>query len=113
MNLIPFKVQVSSKLLVVSCTAVVMAAGPVFAAADTKRHPINCATAEGDLRAIAAEKKHAQDQQVESVVAIMPAGALLGLATGTEHKRLEMLSGDYIKQLDARSAEIKTKCGVK
>ncbi|WP_245222461.1 hypothetical protein [Ruegeria sp. HKCCSP351] len=82
------------------------------AANDGERHPVNCATAEGDLRAIAAERKHAQDQQLESVAAITPAGALLGLVTGTEHKRLQMLSGDYINQLDARSAEIKKTCNL-
>ncbi len=86
--------------------------GPSFADESQTRHPVNCATAEGDLRAIAAEKKHAEDKQLESVAAITPAGALLGLVTGTEGKRLQMLSGDYIKQLDARSAEIKAKCGV-
>ncbi|WP_170480308.1 hypothetical protein [Ruegeria arenilitoris] len=84
-----------------------------LAVADTKRHPVGCATAEGDLRAIAAEKKHAQDQQVESVFSITPAGALLGLVTGTEDKRLEMLSGEYVKQLDERAAEIRAKCNVK
>ncbi|MEX0328850.1 MAG: hypothetical protein AB3N07_09025 [Ruegeria sp.] len=82
------------------------------AVAETQRHPVNCSTAEGDLRAIAAEKKHAEDQQVESVVSILPAGALLGLVTGTENKRLKMLSGDYIKQLDARAAEIRSTCNV-
>ncbi len=95
---------VGGTLLVVS--------GPSFADESQTRHPVNCATAEGDLRAIAAEKKHAEDKQLESVAAITPAGALLGLVTGTEGKRLQMLSGDYIKQLDARSAEIKAKCGV-
>lgn len=93
----------------------VVAFGANLAWADTsvKRHPINCATAEGDLRAIAAEKKHAQDQQVESVISITPAGALLGLVTGTEQKRLKMLSGDYVAQLDDRAAEIKSTCNVK
>ncbi len=105
-----------------ACKAIVLApvisaftlgAGAAIAATEEKRHPVNCSTAEGDLRAIAAEKKHAQDQQVESVVSILPAGALLGLVTGTENKRLEMLSGDYVKALDERAAEIKSKCGVK
>lgn len=90
-----------------------LSATVALAADDDKRHPVNCATAEGDLRAIAAEKKHAQDQQVESVVSILPAGALLGLITGTENKRLKMLSGDYVKQLDARAEEIRTTCNVK
>ena len=91
---------------------VVLAASGVCAETVQKIHPVNCATAEGDLRAIAAEKKHAEDQQVESVAAITPAGALLGLVSGTEQKRLSMLSGDYVKALDKRAAEIKTKCSV-
>ncbi len=101
---------VSINIVFASVIAVVSTA----AMADTaqKTHPVNCATAEGDLRAIAAEKKHAQDQQVESVAALTPAGALLGLVTGTEHKRLSMLSGDYVKALEEREAEIKTKCGL-
>ncbi|MEM1006345.1 MAG: hypothetical protein AAF496_13270 [Pseudomonadota bacterium] len=90
-----------------------LGAGSALAETENKRHPINCATAEGDLRAIAAEKTHAEDQQVESVTAITPAGALLGLITGTENKKLQMLSGDYVQALDDRSAEIKATCGIK
>ena len=97
-------------ILGLACIAL---AAPVSAADDVKRHPVNCATAPGDLRAIAAEKKHAEDQQVESVISILPAGALLGLVTGTENKHLKMLSGDYVKQLDARAAEIKSTCNIK
>ena len=105
---------VNSILMRAVLTIAVLLFVPDDAAAtnDGERHPVNCATAEGDLRAIAAEKKHAQDQQLESVAAITPAVALLGLFTGTEHKRLQMLSGDYINQLDARSAEIKKTCNL-
>jgi len=111
MNKLHGKLNVNSPALLAGVALVVLSA-PSFADESQKRHPVNCATAEGDLRAIAAEKKHAEDKQVESVAAITPAGALLGLVTGTEGKRLQMLSGDYIKQLDARSDEIKAKCGV-
>lgn len=97
----------------VAFLALLVAGSAVHAAGDQKRHPVNCSTAEGDLRAIAAEKKHAEDQQAESVVAITPAGALLGLISGTEQKRLQMLSGDYVKKLDDRAAEIKAQCNVK
>lgn len=102
-----------SELKAVPLIALVALAGGAAAQTDEKRHPVNCATAPGDLRAIAAEKKHAQDQQVASVVSILPAGALLGLITGTEKKHLSMLSGDYVKALDARAEEIKTTCGIK
>ncbi|MCG7518461.1 hypothetical protein [Ruegeria sp. Ofav3-42] len=98
--------------LIQSVGALLLSVGSVSAAADAERHPVNCSTAEGDLRAIAAEKKHAEDQQAESIFAITPAGALLGLATGTEKKRLSMLNGDYVKELDQRAAEIKSTCGV-
>ncbi|MBO9445208.1 hypothetical protein J7416_05210 [Ruegeria sp. R14_0] len=99
------------KLTLKTACAVLLSAG-VASAADEKRHPVNCATAEGDLRAIASEKKHAQDQQAESIIAVTPAGALLGLVTGTEKKRLSMLNGDYVKALDERAAEIKETCNV-
>ncbi len=105
-------VVLKAKVCAVALLAGSAMTGVAFAANDTERHPVNCATAEGDLRAIAAEKKHAQDQQLESVISVTPAGALLGLVTGTEHKRLQMLSGDYVKELDARAAEIKSTCGV-
>ncbi|MEP2031241.1 MAG: hypothetical protein ABJI96_21285 [Paracoccaceae bacterium] len=58
---------------------------------DPMTHPINCATAEGDIRALNAEKTHAQDQQLEDVAAITPAGALLGLIQGDEPQKLKML----------------------
>lgn len=75
--------------------------------------PINCATAEGDIRALNSEKDYAQKQQAASVVAVTPAGALFGLATGTEQTRLEVLSGDYEKMIDARVDAIQSKCKVK
>ncbi len=105
--------MVSWKVLGLCFVALANATLPHLASAAEERLPVNCATAEGDLRAIAAEKKHAEDQQAESVFAITPAGALLGLATGTEKKRLKMLSGDYIEKLDARAAEIRSTCDVK
>lgn len=113
MNNISKKFQVRHTLNITTFLSALMIAGAVSAAGDAETHPVNCATAEGDLRAIAAEKKHAQDQQVESVAAITPAGALLGLITGTENKRLQMLSGDYVKKLDERADEIKTTCDIK
>lgn len=111
MRMLKGDVQVSKTLCGLMLVSALTVSGAAAETA-TKTHPVNCATAEGDLRAIAAEKKHAQDQQVESVVAITPAGALLGLVTGTENKRLQMLSGDYVKKLDERSAEIRATCGV-
>ncbi len=86
------------------------------AAADTQPHKlvyhVNCATAEGDLRALNAEKTHTEEQQLEDVTALIPAGALIGLVSGTEQKKLKMLSSNYITIIDNRIAETKAKCNL-
>jgi hypothetical protein len=110
MNNLESKVKVALLAPALFFVSVCAMSDEAWAATGSERHPVNCATAEGDLRAIASEKKHAEDKQLESIAAITPAGALLGLVTGTEQKRLQMLSGDYVKQLDARAAEIKETC---
>ena len=81
-------------------------------AQDPATQPVNCATAEGDLRVLQSERKHAELQQLKGVTALSPSGAVIGIITGTEGEKLEALSGDYIKQIDAKVAEIKTQCGL-
>lgn len=74
--------------------------------------PINCATAEGDIRALNAEKEYAKNHALENASALVPAGMLLGILTGTESKKLQMLSPEYTKHIDIRIAEIEKKCRV-
>ena len=76
-------------------------------------NPINCTTAEGDIRALQGEKAHALDQIAKGVTAIAPAGFVLGMITGTEKKKLEVASGDYNQMIDKRISEIKQQCGIK
>jgi len=73
--------------------------------------PINCATSEGDIRALRAEQEFARTHQLQNAFALVPAGALLGIATGTQQKKLEMLSPEYQQRIDARVAEIERTCG--
>lgn len=63
-------------------------------------HPVNCATAEGDIRVLKSEKAHVGEQILKGVTAITPAGFVLGMVTGTEKKKLEIASGDYNKKID-------------
>lgn len=74
--------------------------------------PVNCDTAEQDLAVLARERKDAEGKKVVSLTALSPGGAVLGIVTGTEDKKLEMLSGDYIKKIDAKTAEIKSTCNL-
>ena len=83
-------------------------------AQDTKADvakPINCTTAEGDIRVLESEKAHAMDQIAKGVTALAPAGIVLGVITGTEKKKLQVASGDYNQMIDQKIAAIKQKCG--
>ena len=77
------------------------------------KQPINCATAEGDLRSLEHEKTHVTQQIAEGVTAIVPVGLVVGLATGTEKEKLKVSTGEYNKMIDKKIAEIKETCGIK
>jgi hypothetical protein len=74
--------------------------------------PINCATAEGDIRVLQSEKASAAAQVAQGVSAITPAGIVVGALTGTEGTKLQVAAGDYNAQIDQRIAAIKSKCKV-
>lgn len=74
--------------------------------------PINCAHAEGDIRALEHEKAHTSEQIAAGVTSITPAGALVGLITKTEGEKLKVASGKYNKMIDKRIAQIRAQCGV-
>ena len=77
------------------------------------KQPINCATAEGDIRLLMHEKAHVTDQIESGVTAIVPAGAVIGIVTKTEGTKAKVATGEYNKMIDKRIAEIKKECGVK
>ena len=76
------------------------------------KQPINCATAEGDLRVLKSEKVHVAEQIAEGVSAIIPIGLVVGVVTWTEGTKFEVATGEYNKMIDKRMAEIKEQCGV-
>jgi hypothetical protein len=74
--------------------------------------PVNCATADGDIRVLKSEKAHVAEQIAMGVTAIYPAGLVIGLLTGTEGTKIQVAAGEYNKKLDAKIAEIQSTCGV-
>jgi len=76
------------------------------------QQPINCATAEGDIRVLESEKAHVGQQIVEGVTSITPPGFLVGVVTGTEKEKMKVGVGEYNEMIDKRIAEIKEKCGI-
>lgn len=77
------------------------------------KQPIHCATAEGDIRALQHEKAHVTDQIAAGVTAIVPIGLVAGVATGTEGTKVQVATGEYNKQIDAKITEIKTVCHIR
>ena len=74
--------------------------------------PIDCSTAEGDLRVLKSEKANVAEQIAIGVTPIVPAGLGVGLITFTEGTKVKVAIGEYNKAIDARIAEIKGKCGI-
>jgi len=74
--------------------------------------PVNCATADGDLRMLRAEKAHVAQRVAEGVTAIYPAGLVIGLVTRTEGTKIKVATGDYNDAIDKRIAHIKEACGI-
>jgi len=77
------------------------------------KKPVNCATADGDIRVLKSEKVHASQQMAAGVTAIVPVGLVVNVAKGTEGSQAKVATGDYNKMLDDKIAEIKRECGVR
>jgi hypothetical protein len=77
------------------------------------KQPINCATAEGDIRMLRQEKAHVADEILQGVSAFSPAGLVVGVVAGDEGTKAKVGSGQYNKMIDKRIKEIKAQCGVK
>ena len=74
--------------------------------------PVNCATAEGDLRVLRGEKASVAEGIAEGASSLTPAGAALGILTLTETTKWKLAAGEYNKTIDKRIAQIKAECGI-
>ena len=74
--------------------------------------PVNCATAEGDLRVLQSEKANVAERIVEGATSITPAGAALGILMLTETTKWKVAAGEYNKMIDKRMALINAECGL-
>jgi hypothetical protein len=102
--------------LYMACAAVAMAgcASPITKQdQQSLAKPVNCSTAEGDLRVLASEKAHVSKEIENGVASIVPIGLVVNLASGDEKARFEVGTGEYNKMIDKKVAEIKSTCGLK
>jgi len=72
--------------------------------------PVNCTTAEGDIRTLQEEKTNVAQQIAAGVSFIAPIGLVVGLVQGTQGTKWRVTTGEYDKALDTKIAEIKQTC---
>jgi hypothetical protein len=74
--------------------------------------PVDCSTAQGDLRLLQHEKANVAERVAEGIDAIYPAALVVGLLTGTEGTKVKVATGEYDKAIDKRIAQIKATCEI-
>ena len=103
------------KVVLLGCCVMLMPSCAVFKQKEVMeemKEPINCDTAEGDIRILQQEKAHVAQQVLAGVGSIMPAGIVIGIVTRTQKTKMKVAVGKYDKMIDERIAEIKEECGV-
>ena len=75
--------------------------------------PVNCGTAKSDLRVLEEEKASVGKQILAGVRSIMPISAVVGILLGDYRDRVQVATGKYNEDLEAKIAEIRIKCGIK
>jgi hypothetical protein len=76
------------------------------------KKPVNCSTAEGDIRALESEKAYAGEMIGAGVLAVVPISLIEGVVARTEGKRIKIATGDYNKKLKEKIAQIKETCNI-
>jgi len=100
-------------LLVIGMICLMAACSPVSKQAKQDlAKPVNCATAEGDIRALNSEKTHVAGEIAAGISSIVPIGLVANTVTGNEGTNIKVATGDYNKMIDKKIAEIKQQCGL-
>ena len=76
------------------------------------QRPINCTTAQDDIAVLQSEKSNVNQQMLAGVTSMVPAAAVMGLLTGRQQDREEVLTGQYNDMIDQKIYEIRSTCGV-
>lgn len=72
--------------------------------------PIDCRTAEADIRMLKSEKAHSSEQAAKGITSIVPVGAVINVVQGDEDESLKIATGHYDKLIDDKIAKIEEKC---
>jgi len=75
--------------------------------------PIDCSTAQADIKLLTSEKARTAQEVEDGASSIIPLGAVAHLFGRSEKESFEIGTGEYNRKLDAKVAEIKKQCGIK
>ena len=77
-----------------------------------QKTPVNCETAEADLKVLGDEKQNIAQQVAAGVTSIIPVSLVIGILTLTEDDKIQIAVGHYNKLIETRIEKIKTDCGL-
>ena len=75
--------------------------------------PVNCETAAQDVQALESEKASTAKKIGAGIRMIVPATAVTGILSGDYGNRVNVATGQYNKDIDAKIREIQSSCGMK
>lgn len=81
-------------------------------AKDELASPVDCSTAQTDIRILEDERASVVKQIENGVTAIMPVGAVLGILSRTEKEKLEVGTHYYNHKINEKIAEINREYGI-
>jgi len=84
---------------------------PDRAKADIKR-PIDCSTAQADIKILEGEKISTSDQAKSGVKMVVPASAARAILHGDYLDRGKVATGEYNDEIDAKIKKIKDTCNI-
>jgi len=76
------------------------------------QRPIDCATAQDDIAVLQSEKSNVNQQMLAGVTSMLPTAAVMGLLTGRQQDREEVLTGQYNDMINEKIDAIRRTCGV-
>ena len=74
--------------------------------------PINCATAQADIKLLEEERASVAKRIVSGVRSVFPISAVAGLLMGDYADRVHVATGQYNDDLGAKIGEIRAACGI-
>ena len=76
------------------------------------QRPIDCSTAQDDIAVLQSEKSNVNQQMLAGVTSMLPTAAVMGLLTGRQKDREEVLTGQYNNMINEKIDAIRRTCGV-